>query len=170
MGVQTAVELGKEKLVNQKDVLVIGLGNAFRGDDAVGLFIADELKKQPSVSAKIIKHEGEPVELLDLWQVYDHVILLDASLSGTRVGSVKRYDVVKQRLPKTALDASSHAFSLATALDLAKTLNYLPKNLVLHTIEGSSFSMGQGLSPPVRQASETLIEELEEYLFFLKSC
>ena len=42
------------------DLIVIGIGNAFRGDDAAGLAVARTLGDDP----RVIVHEGEPIDLL----------------------------------------------------------------------------------------------------------
>lgn len=149
------------EVVNQNKTLLIGLGNSFRGDDAVGLLVAKQIAQSNPENISIQYHEGEPIELFDLWQGYEAVILIDASYIHANAGTLRRYNIHEQTLPKTPLDASSHAFSLAAALDLAKTLNRLPKKLILYTIEGSSFAMGEGLSATVEEAADKLSRMLE---------
>ena len=55
----------------------------------------------------------------------------------------------------SARGPSTHAFGVADALALARALGLLPPRVVVHAIRGVDFSLGAGLSPPVRAATQT---------------
>ena len=63
-------------------MLVIGLGNAARGDDAAGLIAARRLGG--------VEHEGDPLALLDLWDGADCAVVIDAVSSGVEAGTAMR--------------------------------------------------------------------------------
>ena len=73
-------------------VLVIGIGNAYRGDDAAGLAVAEWLRATAPPEIEVMRHEGEPVSLLETWDQVPVVYLVDAMASGAEPGSVYRFD------------------------------------------------------------------------------
>ena len=138
-------------------LIVIGLGNAFRGDDAAGLAVARGLGDDP----RVVVHEGEPIGLLDAWEGADEVIVVDAARSGAAPGTVHRLDGLAG---PSGLRGSTHAFGLAETLELARTLGRAPARVTIYGIEGERFAAGEELSPPVAAAVERLRLELRERL------
>lgn len=136
-------------------VVVIGLGNAMRGDDAAGLHAARRLAHEPGVAVRM--HEGEGVGLLDLWADADVVIVVDAVRSGAPPGTIHRMDASTQPLPTAVDRASSHAIGAAAAIELARALDSLPARVVFYGVEGSDFALGAALSPPVAEALDPLV-------------
>jgi hydrogenase maturation protease len=131
---------------------VIGVGNAWRGDDAAGLVAARRLREQePKLDVR--ECEGEPVALLDAWEGADAVWLVDAVSSGAVPGTVHRLDAGRDELPRELFSASTHAFGLADAVELARALERLPERLVVFGIEGARFGAGHELSPEVEAAA-----------------
>ena len=128
-------------------LIVIGLGNSFRGDDAAGLAVARALGDDP----RVLVHEGEPIDLLDRWEEAGEVIVVDAARSGAAPGTVHHLDGLAE--PVTA-GGSTHAFGLAQTLALARALGRAPANVKVIGIEGERFGAGDGLSPAVAQAVE----------------
>ena len=149
---------------NEK-ILLIGVGNKFRQDDAVGLVIARKFRNQihpetKTPEIKIIEASGEGVALMELWQSATTVYLFDAVMSGTEVGKIHRIDAHTQTVPAKFFNYSTHAFSVAEAVELARTLNQLPSKLIIYGVEGKNFSHGIGLSPEVEQATEKVVQQI----------
>ncbi|MGB3642261.1 MAG: hydrogenase maturation protease [Rivularia sp. (in: cyanobacteria)] len=144
---------------NQK-ILLIGIGNKFRQDDAVGLAIADKFRIQLPPQIKIIEASGEGVALMELWQDATTVYLFDAVISGAEVGKIHRIDAQIQTVPAKFFNYSTHAFSVAEAVELARTLNQLPPKLIIYGVEGKNFAHGIGLSPEVEQATEDVVQQV----------
>ncbi len=131
---------------------VIGVGNAWRGDDGVGLLVARIVRKAlPDLDVRDC--EGEPVALLDAWEGANAVWLVDAVRSGAAPGTVHRLDVGQKELPHELFRASTHAFGLAEAVELARALGRLPERLVVYGVEGRRFGAGDNLSRDVEQAA-----------------
>jgi hydrogenase maturation protease len=59
---------------------------------------------------------------------------------------------------------STHAFSVAEAVELARALGELPPKLVLYGIEGKNFDCGIGLSSEVEKATEEIVRRIEDEL------
>jgi hydrogenase maturation protease len=145
---------------------LIGVGNAFRSDDAAGLEVARRLEPDlASAGGRTLLYEGDPAGLLDAWEGASKVTVIDASSSGAEPGTIQRYDAAAAALP-TALrgSTSSHAFSVTEAIQLARSLDRLPSCLTVYAIEGSNFGAGEHLSPEVEAAVAQLVDELRDAL------
>jgi hydrogenase maturation protease len=142
------------------DLLVIGLGNAWRGDDAAGLAVARALGDDPRVRL----HEGEPIDVVELWAGAGEVILVDAVASGAPAGTVHRLEPLTEPLPPAFAAPSTHAFGLAETLELARALDRLPPRLAVYGIEGERFDAGEALSPVVQASVHSVAQELRARL------
>jgi hydrogenase maturation protease len=137
---------------------VIGVGNAYRGDDAVGLLVARRLCDR---GLEAIEEEGEPVALIDTFADRDTVVLVDAVRSGSTPGTVHRVDVSDRSLPTALLGSTStHAIGLGEAIELARALGRLPRRIVVFGVEGARFDVGAALSPDVAAAVPGLVESV----------
>jgi hydrogenase maturation protease len=134
--------------------LVIGIGNALRRDDTVGLAVAHWLKQRAPHTLPIMEHDADGVNLMEAWRGMHHVFLIDAICSGATPGSVHRFDAGKTGLPNSWFPCSSHLIGVAEAVALARTLLRLPDQLIVYGIEGAEFGYGERLSPAVASAVE----------------
>lgn len=133
--------------------LVIGVGNAARGDDAAGLITARRLGG--------LEHEGDPVALLEVWRDAEMAVVIDAVSSGVEPGTVHRFDATAAPLPAQVRGSSStHALGLAEAIELGRTLGRLPRQLIVYGIEGERFEVGGELTPAVAAAVEAVATAL----------
>ncbi len=131
--------------------VVIGIGNPCRGDDAAGPLCVQMLRKRlaPQVEALVCL---EPAGLLEPLARADSAYLIDACRCGGSPGTVRRFDVGAQPLPRLASPVSSHGIELSEALELARALGSLPSHCVLYAIEGRTYAAGEPPSAPVRRA------------------
>ena len=138
--------------------LVVGIGHPFRGDDAVGPRLAEALAG--TIAAEVIAHHGEGTDLMERWQGFERVIVVDAMVSGAAVGTVRVWDAVAGALPANLFPKSSHLFGLVEAIEMARLLGRLPPALSVIGIEGVRFAMGEALSAEVEQALASLPETI----------
>ena len=132
-------------------VLIIGLGNPLRGDDAVGRNVAAQIKRQNQPFLKIVEYAGEGTGLIELWANAGIVVVVDAIASGAETGIIRRFDATQKALPVRFYGGSTHAVGLAEAVELARALNQLPQRLIVFGIEGKQFDIGSDLSPEVEK-------------------
>ncbi len=133
--------------------LVIGLGNPDRGDDAVGLIVARRIAALGIPGVAVREAGGDTLALLDHWAEAERVVLIDAAAPLTRPGRIHRLDPSFGPLPRDLALGSTHAFGLADAVELARTLGRLPAGMVIFAIEAARFDHGAALSAPVAQAA-----------------
>lgn len=138
-------------------VLVIGLGNDHRGDDAVGLEAARRLAPVLDGQAHVRAHPGEPIDLIHELADADLLVLIDAAHSGRRPGAVRRYPLGSRALASSGLGSSTHAFDLLIAVELADALRMLPARGVLYAVEGRRFALGDEWSEPVERALDEVV-------------
>lgn len=150
----------KSRRMPKNTLLVIGIGNDYRHDDAAGLFVARCLKKDSPENAMILEQSGEGTVLLETLQQAEAVILIDAVSSGAAAGTIHYFDARAEAVPAKFFNYSTHAFSLADAVELARTLNQLPQRLTIYGIEGTNFTAGLGLSPAIQEAVNKVVVQI----------
>ncbi len=143
-----------------QSTLIIGIGNRFRGDDALGLLVAEAIQKEAPSAVKVIEHSGESASLIEAWQGYERVILIDAVRSGCQEGTLHFIDLTAQALPDHFHFHSTHAFGVAEAVELARVLGKLPASIVFYGVEGKSFGYQESLSVNFRKAVGELSREI----------
>jgi hydrogenase maturation protease len=142
------------------EALIIGVGNELRGDDAVGICVARRLETLHLPNVRVIEHSGEGADLIETWHNVERVYLIDAVSSQGLVGSIYRFDAHQEPLPARYFGVSSHAFGVAEAIEISRSLGQLPQKLVVYGIECRNFNRGDGISPEVGQATESVIRQL----------
>ena len=133
---------------------IVGIGNRYRSDDAVGSIVAQRLGG--------IQLSGDGAQLLELFKQFTDVILIDAVQSGAPPGTIFRFDGIQDPLSREMFATSTHAFGLVEAVELARTLVQLPRTLIIYGIEGTNFSSGTTLSPEVSQAIEIVVTQIHD--------
>jgi hydrogenase maturation protease len=141
-------------------LIVIGVGNAWRGDDGAGLAVARRLREAAPAGLEVREVEGDASVLVDAWAGADRVVVVDAAESGAPPGSVRRFDAVAEPLPARGVRSSTHAFGVPDAIELSRALGRLPTRLDVYAIEGERFEAGERLTPEVERAVGELVEEL----------
>ena len=154
----------------RKLLLVIGVGNPYRRDDAAGLMTARALGKLPCDSIRVIEHGGEGADLLQTWECAERVIIVDAVQSGAEPGTIYRWDAASRPLPSEGFSGSTHHFGLVNAVELARVLRRLPAQLTVYGIEGRDFGAGTSLSPEVQRAVSQVAQQLLKDLDGPGSC
>jgi hydrogenase maturation protease len=100
----------------------------------------------------VVEHEGEPTALLDVWERARLAVVVDATFGGDAPGAVRVLDATHDPLPAGFAGTSTHAFSLAQAIELGRALARLPARLLVVGIEGESFAAGARPGGPVAAA------------------
>jgi hydrogenase maturation protease len=141
-------------------VLVIGIGNAYRRDDAVGLVVARRLRARAPANLTVLEHGGEGADLMETWKDAPAVILMDAAHSGVAAGTIRRIDCRLEPLPPSMFGDSTHAFGVAEAVELSRVLGRLPERLIMFGVEGADYRVGTELSPAVLEAVPQVVEAI----------
>ena len=140
--------------------LIVGYGNALRGDDGAGYVAAELLRdriQDPGIEI-LCEHQLLP-ELAENLSRATHVIFIDASVSG-RAG---KFNKIPLR-PAPACSRFTHHATPESLLAGAQALYGQTPEATLYTIPGRNFEVGQELTPSVRRAVQELVDTLEREL------
>lgn len=142
-------------------MLVVGLGNPDRGDDAAGVLVARRLRER---GIDAIEHTGATLNLLDVWAASDRVIVVDAVISGATAGSIQVWDPWKASLTGSIFRTSTHEFGLADTVELARTLDRLPAWMRIYGIEATRFEGGMEPSEEVISGVKRVADKIERLI------
>ena len=143
-------------------VLVVGVGNEFRGDDGGGPEVVRRLLERPSVAGIEVRElQGDPTALLDAWLGRDAVVLVDTMRSGALPGTIRRVDASCEPLPSRGHGpTSTHAAGLAETIELGRALGSLPRRVIVYAVEGRRFDAGAALSGELEAIMPTLVDRV----------
>jgi hydrogenase maturation protease len=143
-------------------ILVIGLGNEERGDDAAGILAARLFAGKKLPEGVAVHEVREPSGLFHLFEGADTVILIDAVRSGSAPGTVHRIAVGDEPLEAGVHSILSHLLSLSEVVEVARELCLLPARLIVYGIEAARFERDAPLSPLVRESVSSVVDEIAE--------
>jgi hydrogenase maturation protease len=153
----------------KKPLLVVGVGNVYRQDDGVGLFIIEELKRMNLPDVELWGNQRDMMDLLEKWKNRTNVILFDAVYSKVDPGTIYRFELPKETLPSFVFTCSTHSFSVADISEIAMALGEHPERMIVYGIEGECFDHGQQLSDIVKEAAQRAIQRALEDIKILLS-
>jgi hydrogenase maturation protease len=140
-------------------VTVIGVGNRFRSDDAVGLVVAERLTAGGR-PPEVVVRQGLVWELGEAWLDADGAVVVDAMASADPPGTIRRFDLAHASLPRRALRCSTHGYGVAEMIELARSRGRLPRRLIVYGVVGSCFDHGLGMSPAVERAVDVAVDRV----------
>lgn len=143
-----------------KRIIVIGIGNQFRGDDAFGFEVIRRIREQLPGSVDVLLTEGDGTHLMQAWNGYDAAFVVDCITSGSPAGRCFRLDAATQKMPAQFFRSSSHLFGVAEAIEMARTLRQLPPKMVVYGAEGTQLELGKPMSDDMVAAVATISAQL----------
>ena len=129
-----------------------------RGDDAIGPLCADALqdRKVPSRTLR-----GDTSELLDAWHTAQHIIMVDAIVTGEAPpGTLYCVQSRDERFRPASAHCSATGLGLVQAMKLAPLLKCMPSSMLLIGLEAANFEWASTLSQPVAAAMPKLIDAI----------
>lgn len=159
---------------NQPKILIAGVGNELRQDDAFGVLLAARLQEEASLpsSVRVLEVGSAGIHLVQqLFDKYDVLILLDIVKWGGVAGTIhfKEVDVKDiSQLPqdeKNEFLADMHYINPLKALMMAKAINVLPKQVLFLGCESDEHEeMGIGVSAAVEAAIPLAFKKIIEWV------
>ena len=143
-------------------VRVIGMGNAYRGDDGVGIWVACQVAAAgwDGVTA-VTLNARDGTALFSAWEDADTAYVVDAVSADLLPGAIIRIDALRPSQATGISALSSHGLGLMEAIELGRALGLMPRRLILYGIAGYNFDHGSGLSPEVEQAAKRVLVRLQ---------
>jgi hydrogenase maturation protease len=147
------------------NILILGIGQSMRGDDAAGLEAVRAWRRQYPDSAAQVRVELcelPGLALLDLLEGMDAAVLVDAVRASELPGTILRLrpDELESF---TSESGSAHGWGVAETLKLGQRMYAWVENcrITLVGIVGKDFSVGAELSPEVRKAIASAADLVE---------
>jgi len=148
--------------LSEQKICFIGIGNRFRSDDAAGIKIMEALSEDALPGASYLEASGEGATLIEMIEKEEVVYLFDAVSSGQKPGTIFRFDAAAEKVPAKFFNYSTHAFSVAEAVEMARALNKLPPKLILFGVEGKNFEQAKQISNEVAGAIKKVVENVKK--------
>lgn len=143
--------------------LIVGAGNPLRGDDGFGSAVIDSLGAADlPAEIQTVKMSGDGFQLLSLWKGFDKVILCDALMASKNIGELMVFELGDKAVEKEIFPFSTHSFSLAETIELGRMLNELPARLCIVGVRASRFTLGQEMSPVVKNSVSGAVDIIRE--------
>jgi len=134
--------------------VIIGIGSLLRGDDAIGIRVAEAIEREalpPDV--KVVTTTAAGLALLDLLTGYDKALIIDAV--QTRQGKPGEvYRLGLDDLPAPLHSFTVHDVSVRSALDIGRKMGLpLPGETVIFAVEVADVTpLREGCTPQVEGA------------------
>lgn len=147
-------------------VLVCGVGYRFLRDNAVGVWITDELAPQASNGVEFEDLGYHPVgftQNLEDRPPYDRIVFVGAALRGREPGTYKviRYDHELpdvQEIQERVADSTTGTISLDNLIIVAEAFKALPEDVWVIEIEPVDETWGEGFSPEIEAKLPEIME------------
>ena len=159
---------------DQTKILIAGVGNELRQDDAFGVLLAQKLQKEVSFpsSVKVMEIGSAGIHLVQqLFDKYDVLILLDIVKWGGAAGTIHFKEVevkdISQLPPDEKNDflADMHYINPLKALMMAKALHVLPKKVIFLGCESEEHEeIGIGVSAAVEAALPYAFQKVKVFI------
>ena len=149
-------------------ILILGIGNVLLADEGIGVHAARMLEKKKFPANVMVLDGGTGgFHLLSLFQQYERIILIDATLDDKEPGTVS---LIK---PKYARDfpqtLSAHDIGLRDLVNSAALLGHLPEiHLITISISGNQ-PLDMELSPEVSKSLPEIHKLVNKILKEIKS-
>ena len=147
----------------QADWGIVGLGNPLAGDDGVGCWLAERLRK--TFPSRWIHDLGADLLKIQALQPYPkQLILLDALRSGAKPGSL--HYLSEEKLLQSPTTAAAHGFGLKGTLGLLRQTDdaFCKIKREWRLIEVEQIHQPFVLSPTVQAGAEQLFKQLTKQL------
>ncbi len=143
------------------DTLILGLGNPLRGDDGVGPAVIAALRATALPGRIQLQDAGAPgLELVLLWEGFQHVIVVDAAEMQLPPGAWRLFDLSQAEVAQRPVGGTLHDVGLGEALALAAALNRLPPRLTLVGVQPAGLDWDVALSTAVARAIPAICQAL----------
>jgi hydrogenase maturation protease len=151
---------------NQHSTIILGLGNALRGDDGIGPAVIEWLDRQtlpPGVET--IDGGTSGLDIVSILMGRARAIIVDAADVGRAPGWWVRFTPEEAQLQDNATTLSLHSAGLAEAVALGAALNVLPPTIVIYGVQPQNLDWSAQLSAEVHAAvaevGQAILRELK---------
>jgi len=150
--------------MRKNPVLVLGLGNELKSDDAIGLQVVRRLAERAIPGVDIVESPEMGLSLLDHFVGYERIYLVDSIMTHRHPpGTLLEFD--QTSLP-TIEGASPHYIGVGELLKMGKNMDLpMPKETKIFAIEVfDPYTVGTHIHERVAKTAEELVVKLANHL------
>ena len=146
-------------------IVVVGLGNLMRTDDAVGMLAADRLKRDFRLPEGVSVVEGGTLglDLLHPLEGVTHLLALDAIDAGEAPGTVLRF--AGDGIADLPTSKSVHLLGFSDLIGAMRLTDEAPQEIVVLGVQPQTIAWGTKLTPTVEFALSKLLDAAHEQIF-----
>lgn len=151
-------------------ILIAGIGDLLRRDDGFGPTVIKKLEKLELPDNIVVKDYGTAsLDLIFELEDFDEAIIVDVLDFDGKVGEVRIVKPKSEKLSKEEVveltNMSLHEIELQKMIDLACSLNVLPKKLLIVGCKPKDLDFGLGLSEEVEKAVKRTVKIVLEKIY-----
>lgn len=145
--------------MNQKKIVVLGVGNELLSDEGIGVHVAKEIQKKKIFSPEIEVMEGgtDGFGLINIITDTDRLIVIDSLKGGSEPGTIYKFDIEDAPGTPDIFKTSVHQIGILEVINLSSLIGKTPVTTVIG-VEPKSISTGMELSEEVKAKIPRVIE------------
>ena len=146
--------------MNPDKTIILGLGNVLLNDEGIGVRTAEVLEKMTWPDGVEVLDGGTGgFVLLSLFQIYNNMIIIDASLTNDPIGTVK---VTEPRFSKDfPKSLSTHELGLKDMIESAHLLEKVPRIFLITVSINPQQDMDMKLSIEIEEKIPEIIRTVQ---------
>lgn len=161
--------LARELPAARASTRVLCLGNDILADDALGIVVAEHLRKLALTGVEVISTTDTGFYLFDYVSNTSCLIVIDTVVTGK--GAPGTIYVLKESDFQTASGGSPHYIGLQETLALVRALDFqVPETIVVLAVEAADcLTVGGAMHPAVSAAIPALLDKVRETVETMKA-
>lgn len=143
--------------------IVLGVGNLLLGDEGVGIHVVRNLENEsPPANTDLVDGGTGGFHLLEYFESYERVVLVDATMDGRRPGTVTMLEPrFSSEYPPTL---SAHDIGLKDLIDTVYLLDKRPKIVLFAVSIAGTGALGLSLTGDIEKAVPATARKIRDYL------
>lgn len=148
------------ELESPAGLCIVTVGNSLRGDDGIASALCQSLPETVLSDVCLFNLGPYTSYLSDCLKGHKAAIIIDSTCDGLSPGSVSIVDLHALLEGPNVNINSSHGFSVADELKLAKQLGNLPNRLIFFGVEIGEVNWKETISPALKEKLPLLVSNL----------
>ena len=147
-------------------LVVLGIGNPLRGDDAVGLRVIQNLSEKTLENVLLLECDTVPENYISKIEEFNptHVLMIDAAQLNEEAGTSRLISI--EEIARVTL--STHTLPLSFVAEIIK--QNTGADVILLGIQPESIEFKEGLSPKLQKATRKIADLIIEVIKEAGSC
>jgi len=140
---------------------ILGIGNKLRGDDGIGIVVAQSMKNRDLPSDVEVYEVGSGgLKVLHRLENFEKVILVDSVRFGESPGDYSFFSPEEVKSMKGF--SGTHGTDVLEIIELSEKIDKSPEEILILGVQPKSLSLGDDISPVLQDKLSDILDELEK--------